>query len=707
MKQSTGATPLFALEAVALDTETTGLDPQTALIVQLGTVQLGANALRDATAWEQIVDPGISIPEQSVRIHGITNAMAREAPKLKDVWKTFLSQIANRVIVGHSIGFDMAILEKEAKRRRLEFRKPRSICVRMLARIVAPQLADHSLDALASWLGVKTGQRHQALGDALVAGRIFLAMVPLLEERGIRTLAEAERAMLRLEPELERQANAGWAKPVSEPGADGKTGPFGRLDTYAYRHHLSEVMSSPVCVIAPSMALKEAMDTMIGRKISSVFVADPPQSGLDVARYAILTERDVMRHVSQHGAKSLKDPVSAIAVKPVQTIREGAFVYRAVGRLGRLGFRHLGVRNDSNRLVGIVSARDLLKLRTGPAIALDDSIEEAADGAALRVAWSGLPGVVSSLVGEEVDGWLICQIVSEEIRAMTRRASILAERAMADDGLGAPPCPYAVMVLGSGGRGESMLVPDQDNAIIFEQGEEDSSNDQWFAQLGERMAKLLDDAGIPFCQGGVMARNPQWRGSRETWHKRITEWVSHSRPQDILSVDIFFDQMPVHGDLSLAQDLFTFAYETGAGNIAFAKLLGEKLGALPNPFSFFGNLQGEGNLLDLKRHALFPVAALARALAIRHNIPVRSTRERIEGLIAREIGSESDFNHLLSAHALSTSLVMESQSRAIASGLKATNSIDLAQLSREQKHELKQALTSIRIIPDLVRDLMF
>ena len=123
-----------------------------------------------------------------------------------------------------------------------------------------------------------------------------------------------------------------------------------------------------------------------------------------------------------------------------------------------------------------------------------------------------------------MDARLICQIVSEEILAMTRRAAVLAVQAMADGGRGGPPCPYAVLVLGSGGRGESLLVPDQDNAIVFETGRPGDATDLWFAELGDRMAAILDAAGIPYCTGGVMAKCAGWRGSLDTWTARIDGW---------------------------------------------------------------------------------------------------------------------------------------------------------------------------------------
>lgn len=289
---------------------------------------------------------------------------------------------------------------------------------------------------------------------------------------------------------------------------------------------------------------------------------------------------------------------------------------------------------------------------------------------------------------------------------MTRRAAVLAEAAMAEEGLGPPPCPYAVLVLGSGGRGESLLAADQDNAIVFADGEPDGPQDRWFAELGARMAELLDRAGVPYCKGGVMARNPQWRGSASTWRRRVGEWVTRSRPQDLLNVDIWFDLRAVHGELALGRAQFEYAYDLGAGHPSFAKLLGESL-VVGNPFTLLGGFQLDGGRLDLKKFGLFPVVAAARTLAVRHGVRAGSTRERIDGLAALTIGGDADFAALKSSHALLIELLLDQQGRDLHDGLPASNRVETARLDRGRQAALKAALKAMQRAPDLVRDLMF
>jgi CBS domain-containing protein len=702
MKQASGATPLYAIEAVAIDTETTGLDPASARIVELAALHISGGRIAPQGAFEAIVDPGVEMPAKAVEIHGIDASKIAGKPGLKGVWSAFSAHTSGRVFIGHSIGFDLALLEAEARRHRLPWRQPRFICVRLLAAAVAPDLANHSLDALAAWLGVEIENRHRALGDAQAAGQVFLAMLPMLRQAGIRTLAEAERASRKPATDLRRQAEAGWAAP-SEGAAPG---PLGAAESHAYRHRVGEIMAHPPLALPAAATLKQAIDTMAVKAVSSVFVSDSGETGEDLSHYGILTERDAMRRIAARGAQAFELKLGDIASRPLASIREEAFLYRAIARMSRLKYRHLAVRSADNRLVGIVSARDLLKQRASPAIALDDRIEDAKDTAELAVAWSGLAAMVSALLAEEIDPRIVCGIVSEEIRAMTRRAAVLAEARMHIEGNGAPPAPYCVMVLGSGGRGESMLVPDQDNAIVWA-GEDDSGCDSWFAQMAGYMADILDGAGIPYCKGGVMAKNEQWRGSLRKWFARVDHWVSQSTPQDILNVDIFYDAAAAHGDGALVFALMNHAYEAARANTGFAKMLGQSLESVPNPFTMFGGLRGEGGRLDLKMYGLFPIAAAARALAIRHDVRERSTRGRLEGLIGLDIGARSDLEGLVDAHAFCLGLVLRSQGEALETGHEPSNFVDHASLTKTQKSDLKEALRQVEVIPELMRGLLF
>ena len=128
-------------------------------------------------------------------VHGITDAMVADAPKFRGHCRTISKpSSATRIVIGHAITYDLTVLQREYSLAGRPWPKIRGLDVRLLARIAAPSLADYGLDRLCAWLGIKVVGRHTALGDAIAAADVFLALVPLLRGRNVRTLAEAEMA---------------------------------------------------------------------------------------------------------------------------------------------------------------------------------------------------------------------------------------------------------------------------------------------------------------------------------------------------------------------------------------------------------------------------------------------------------------------------------------------------------------------------------
>ena len=64
----------------------------------------------------------------------------------------------------------------------------------LLSAVVHPNQESHRLEAIAERLGLTIIGRHTALGDAIVTAEVFLKLIPLLAEKGIRTLRDAREA---------------------------------------------------------------------------------------------------------------------------------------------------------------------------------------------------------------------------------------------------------------------------------------------------------------------------------------------------------------------------------------------------------------------------------------------------------------------------------------------------------------------------------
>ena len=707
------ATPLLALDAIALDVEATSLDPARARIVEIAAVSIDAGVAGDENAaFRSLVDPGEPIPASATAIHGIDDATARAAPAFAKVWPQVAGFLGERPWIGHSIGYDIALIRAECARAGLPFTSPHALDTRLLAQAVAPRLAAYTLESLCAWLDVQAGPRHSALGDAITAARVFLALAPRLRDRGVRTLGEALRACAAQTQAMESRSRAGWdegAPPPSAGGAARKAGPDAQApgaDAYAYRRKVAEAMSAPALVAPADVSLRVALRCMTQAQSSSLFIARTPESPPFAHACGVLTERDAMRALARDDAAALDAPAARYMSAPLHVVAADAPLYVAIGRMTRLRIRHLAVIDAQARVIGALSARDLLRARNSAALALGDAISQALDGRAMAAAWSGLPRACASLIADGASGREAAAVVSYEIVALMARAAEVCAAQMEAQGLGPPPCAFAVLALGSAARGESLLAMDQDNALVFETGAPDGPQDRWFAEFGARLAALLHEAGVPLCKGGVMASNPVWRGSLETWRARIAHWTQRASPQDLLSVDAFFDQRFCAGDGALADALQTQARALTRGRAAFAKLLVEASGAPHSGLGLFGRLRAQEGRIDLKRAGLFPIVCMARALALTRGLEAASTRERLTELTAAGGGAQ-DLEALAEAHGLFLTLILRQQIADLQSGVTPGNSVEIAALTRLERKKLREALSLADETQTLTRDLLF
>ncbi|MCL4767514.1 MAG: CBS domain-containing protein [Hyphomicrobiaceae bacterium] len=696
MTNASYPTPLVALSAVVLDFETTGLDARSARAVQIGAVHIADGRIAGDAKLDRLIDPGIPIPPETTAIHGITDAAVKGAPCFAELLPEIEAFVGDAIVIGHTIGYDLSVMKREYELANRVWRQPRALNVPTLARLAAPTLAHHSIDHLCNWLNVPKTGRHTALGDAETTARLFLALIPLLRERGIRTLAEAESASHRL-AEAEARATGGLLPSPGVPVSPQEPRPLARIDSFPYRHRVRDVMSAPPVFADPQASVRDGIRLLLEKKVSSVYIRNG--SG----EHGIATERDMLRAIDELGEAAFAIPLEEIMRKPLQSVPEDAFVYRAIGRLDRMGFRHLGVHDARGEIVGALTTRNLLRHRAAAAIMLGDEVDSATSTAALGAAWAKLALMARSLVAEDVDPRTVSAVISSEIRDLTRRAAELAEAKLAAQGRGPPPCSYAVLVLGSAGRGESLLAADQDNAIVYEKGVEGGPEDLWFEALGIEMCQILHEVGVPLCKGGVMASNRAWRMSLADWMATIDGWVRRQRPEDLLNIDIFYDGIAAHGEAALGETVWNHAYDRGHRAPDFLKLLTEVARQRSPAFTLFGNIRiDEKGRIDLKKAGLMPIFTSARVLSIRHDVRARSTPDRLEGVAARGIGSEQEIGEIVDAHRTILGAMLSQQLADAEEGAPLSPRVNPDRLGKAGKRQLGKALGKVDAVIDLV-----
>lgn len=679
-------TPLAAVKAVVIDTETTGLDARRARIVQIAAVVVSGGQVEEEAALATLVDPGSPIPPEATAIHGIASIDVAGQPRFSEIAADLQRVCEGRLVIGHSLAYDFAVLKREHEAAGLRWSPPPALDVRPLSRLVAPTLANHSLDGLCAWLGVAIEGRHTALGDAKATADVFVGLIPLLRAQGIRTLAEAIAATGRL---AEQDARAARGLMVAGADVAHLAAPPPAINAFAYRHRVRDVMSAPPIIVDGATTVGDVLALILEKGTSSVFVR------LDDGQDGIATERDILRAVAGSSGSGLQQPVSAIANSPVQGVEQDDFVYRAIGRMARLGIRHLAARDEEGRIAGALTPRNLLRDRAMEAIVIGDAIAAAQTAVELADAWGQAPRMAAALRREGVTARLIAATLSAEIQAITTRAAEFAEKEMQVEGRGPPPVDYAVLVLGSAGRGESLLAADQDNAIVYAEGAEGSAADLWFADMAQRMNRILDEAGIVLCKGEVMARNRLWRLSVEDWIAQVDGWIRHQRPLDLLNVDIFFDAVAVHGTRALADQVLSHARSRAQATPSFLMMLTELARQWRSPLGFFGGFQKVDGRVDLKKGGLMPIFTGARVLALRHGIAARSTQERLEAVKSLGKDAPSDYDAVIAAQEPLLAAILDQQIVDAGQGVPLSPRVAIDRLDARERARLKAAVGAV------------
>ncbi len=209
-------------EFVVVDTETTGLRPGPDRVIEVAGIRLRGGTVVDS--FHSLINPGRRLPLFIVKFTGITQDMLENAPTAKEIFPDFLEFIEDATLVGHNLGFDINFLAYET---RLLGRACTldGLDTILLARRFLPGLKRFKLDMVAAHLKIQTINRHRALGDAEVTAAVFLRMLEIARQQGIKTLGH-----LRLRVQLP----VAWSgditqAAVSEKGklwrADGKLTP--------------------------------------------------------------------------------------------------------------------------------------------------------------------------------------------------------------------------------------------------------------------------------------------------------------------------------------------------------------------------------------------------------------------------------------------------------------------------------------------------
>ncbi len=447
-------------------------------------------------------------------------------------------------------------------------------------------------------------------------------------------------------------------------------------------------------------------------KASGVTIVDGRRRPL-----GIITENDITRRVVFRAGENC--PARELMTAPVHTIFEGEYLYHAIAIMRRHDLRHMPAVGAEGELVGILNLQDALAVAAERLMGQIDRLtrETTLDG--LRDVHAAQVEVAEELIADNLPAVEAQALLTRINNDIYRRIVSAAAHAMNDEGWGEPPVSFAVIVFGSGGRGENYLFPDQDNGFVLADYPDDdhAGIDAFFIELAERMTRDLDSVGFPFCKGGCMATNPLWRKTLSQWIAQIALWGRQRHEVAVRLADIFFDFQTVWGDRDLTRKLREKVTKIAKANPFFLQsmyhdkidadvglnALGGLFGGLFSRFVLVADDPEYKGRIAFKHAALLPLISAVRLLALRHGVGETSTCRRIAALEALGVFNSDESEVLARAFGLLTDIMFKAQIADFNAGRTPSYYIHPRSLSSAVKDRLVEAMKDIDALRDRVR----
>ncbi len=473
-----------------------------------------------------------------------------------------------------------------------------------------------------------------------------------------------------------------------------------------FRKRVSEVMSHPVVTCRTGDLVTEASKLMSEKDIDAVVVLDRENKP-----GGILTEKNLVRYL----IANQRYPVDSCRVEQVMFsnlsgVRPHAFIGQALVGMMRNNTRHLIVM-ERGELVGIVSMVDLVKTQSAGTLMLTRDIESQPDMGGLSLVNREVRKILKEMVEERATLYEIFDVMSELRERLIRRAIQLSEENMKLEGWGPLPAEYCWINMGSGARYEQSFGTEQENALIFADPEKSrlEKTSAYFKKLAELIVANLEKCGFERCAGCVTSADDHWRKPCSAWMSGIegnirdmADYTSHIVP--------LLDFRPVWGNLSLGEE---FRKKFIAAFQRWLKIKSPESAYSPEyrlPLRFLGTFQTEKrgfhrNEMNLKDAALMPIIHSIRILAVGNGISEPSTLGRLKILMDEGKMSQADGASFAASFETLMLIKIRENMKKIARGKRPDNYIDPYSLRKNERVALKDALSDVCRITEMVKEI--
>ena len=408
-------------------------------------------------------------------------------------------------------------------------------------------------------------------------------------------------------------------------------------EEYSLDTRLDELAHPEPVVCLPNTPLRAAVKLMHERHVGSIVIVDGEQRAL-----GIFTLRDLRRVIADASA-SLEQPIHDLMTHNPFHLPPSASAFDAAISMTERHIAHVCVV-DNERLVGVLSERDLFSLQRVDLVHMARAIRQAENIESLVARRENVGLLVERMLAHGASSTQITQLIT---LLNDHTVCRVIELSIAE--LGDPGVPFTWLCFGSEGRREQTLHTDQDNGILFEARDaaEAANIRGRLLPLAEHINQRLAQCGFTLCKGDIMAGNPELCLSRAEWMRRFQGFVREATPENLLASSIYFDLRVIWGPEQGCHALQEELLKLVAGNAAFQRMMAENALRHRPPVGRFRDFVvarkgAEKDTLDLKVQGLTPFVDGARLLALAHGIDATNTLERLRLLVQKEVIDAQD-----------------------------------------------------------------
>jgi CBS domain-containing protein len=449
----------------------------------------------------------------------------------------------------------------------------------------------------------------------------------------------------------------------------------------------SALVRRPPVTCSPETTLREAARLMDAQDVSSVLVE------IGEGELGIVTDRDLRSGVVA-GRLSPDDPVSAAMSTPVVGVEANQTGADVMLTMLDHDIRHVPVLSPRSQVLGVIVGIDLVAAETRSPFVLRRTIAKAQNKDELRDAASRLNSTVVALHRAEISASQVSEVTSAVADALIGRMIELGVESE-----GPPPVDFCWMSLGSHGRREPVPSSDVDSGMAWRDGTEAGG---YMRGLAAQVADCVRVIGWRLDPHGVTASGAFSASSIEDWRRAIREWLAHPNDNRVLiATSILLDGRIVYG-AERGLDVKQLLFETGDRPTLERWMLRLALSGKP-PTGFMRDIVVEGSgerkgTFDIKRGGLLPIVDLARYAALRADIRVTPTLERLRAAADRGVLGATEARILEEAFDLFSALRLEHQVGQLERGREPDNHLDPRLLDPLTRRYLRDAFREVAAV---------